>query len=174
MLKKQKLLTNKDVIQMFERTLVLIKPDGVERGLIGAIITRLENVGLKIVGMKMVWIDKEFSKKHYAAHVEKAFYKGLEAFIVSGPVVAMVLEGIDAVDVVRKMVGSTEPKASAPGTIRGDFAHHSYGFADKKGIAIKNLIHASGSKEDAKTEVPLWFTTKELHSYPTVHEKHTL
>ena len=134
---------------MFERTLVLIKPDGVERGLIGTLLTRFENVGLKIVGMKMVWIDKEFSKKHYAAHVEKPFYKGLEAFIVSGPVVAIVLEGIDAVDVVRKMVGSTEPKASAPGTIRGDFAHHSYGYADKKGIAIKNLIHASGSKDDA-------------------------
>ncbi|MEK6867340.1 MAG: nucleoside-diphosphate kinase [Nanoarchaeota archaeon] len=161
-------------MQMFERTLVLIKPDGVERGLMGAIITRIENVGLKIVGMKMVWIDKEFSKKHYAAHIEKPFYKSLESFIVSGPVVAMVLEGIDAVDVVRKMVGATEPKASAPGTIRGDFAHHSYGYADKKGIAIKNLIHASGSKEDAKTEVPLWFTAKELHSYPTVHEKHTL
>ena len=159
---------------MFERTLVLIKPDGVERGLIGTLLTRFENVGLKIVGMKMVWIDKEFSKKHYAAHVEKPFYKGLEAFIVSGPVVAMVLEGIDAVDVVRKMVGATEPKASAPGTIRGDFAHHSYGYADKKGIAIKNLIHASGSKDDAKAEVPLWFSAKELHSYQAVHEKHTL
>ena len=159
---------------MFERTLVLIKPDGVERGLIGTLLTRFENVGLKIVGMKMVWIDKEFSKKHYAAHVEKPFYKGLETFIVSGPIVAMVLEGIDAVDVVRKMVGATEPKASAPGTIRGDFAHHSYGYADKKGIAIKNLIHASGSKDDAKAEVPLWFSVKELHSYQVVHEKHTL
>lgn len=159
---------------MFERTLVLIKPDGVERGLIGSIISRFENVGLKIIGMKMVWIDKEFSKKHYAAHVEKPFYKGLEAFIVSGPVIAMVIEGIDTVDVVRKMVGATEPKASAPGTIRGDYAHHSYGYADKKGIAIKNLIHASGSKEDAKAEVSLWFTAKEMHSYPTVYEKHTL
>ena len=159
---------------MFERTLVLIKPDGVERGLIGTLISRFEHVGLKIIGMKMVWIDKEFSKKHYAAHVEKPFYKGLEAFIVSGPVVAIVLEGIDAVDVVRKMVGSTEPKASAPGTIRGDFAHHSYGYADKKGIAIKNLIHASGSKDDAKVEVPLWFSAKELYSYQAVHEKHTL
>lgn len=159
---------------MFERTLILIKPDGVERGLIGAIISRFEHVGMKIVGMKMAWIDKEFSKKHYAAHIEKPFYKGLETFIVSGPVVAMVIEGIDAVDTVRKMVGATEPKASAPGTIRGDFAHHSYGHADKKGIAIKNLIHASGSKEDAKAEVSLWFNAKELHSYATVHEKHTL
>ena len=158
---------------MMERTLILIKPDGVERGLIGEILSGFERVGLKIIGMKMVWIDKEFSKKHYAAHVEKAFYKGLEAFIVSGPVVAMVLEGIEAVDLVRKLVGATEPKSSAPGTIRGDYAHHSYGYADKKGIAIKNLIHASGSKEDAKAEVGLWFSAKEMHSYATVHEKHT-
>lgn len=157
-----------------ERTLILIKPDGVERGLIGEIITRFERVGLKIIGMKMVWIDKEFSKKHYAAHVEKPFYKGLEAFIVSGPVVAMVLEGIEAVDLVRKLVGATEPKSSAPGTIRGDYAHHSYGYADKKGIAIRNLIHASGNKEEAKAEVALWFTAKEMHTYATVHEKHTL
>lgn len=158
---------------MIEQTLVLIKPDGVERGLVGTILSRFENVGLKIIGMKLVVIDKTFSKKHYAAHVSKPFYKGLEEFIVSGPVVALVLEGIEAVETVRKMVGPTEPKAALPGTIRGDFAHHSYGYADKKGIAIKNLIHASGSKEDAKTEVPLWFSEKELHKYATVHEKHT-
>ncbi len=161
-------------LKMVERTLVLVKPDGVERGLIGIITTRFEHVGLKIVGMKMVWIDRDFSKKHYAAHAEKPFYKGLEAFIISSPVVAMVLEGIDAIDIVRKMVGSTEPKASAPGTIRGDFAHHSYSYADKKGIAIRNLIHASGSKDDARNEIALWFKKEELHSYPTVHEKHTL
>lgn len=159
---------------MIERTLVLIKPDGVERALIGQVITRFENAGLKIVGMKMKWVDKEFSRKHYAAHVEKPFYKSLEAFIISGPVVAMVLEGINAVEVVRKMVGPTEPKAAQPGTIRGDYAHHSYGYADKKGIAIKNLIHATGTKEEAKQEIALWFSKEELHSYATVHEKHTL
>ncbi|MBI4739435.1 nucleoside-diphosphate kinase [Candidatus Woesearchaeota archaeon] len=159
---------------MIERTLVLIKPDGVERALIGQIITRFENAGLKIVGMKMKWVDKEFSRKHYAAHVDKPFYKSLEAFIISGPVVAMVLEGIDAVEIVRKMVGPTEPKAAQPGTIRGDYAHHSYGYADKKGIAIKNLIHATGTKEEAKQEIALWFSKEELHSYATVHEKHTL
>ncbi len=159
---------------MFERTLILIKPDGVERGLVGQITARFENVGLKIIAMKMVRIDKEFSKKHYAAHINKSFYSGLEAFIISGPVVAMVLEGIDAIDLVRKMVGATEPKTAAPGTIRGDFAHHSYGFADKKGIAIKNLVHASGSKEDAKTEIALWFSKEELHNYAMTHEKHTL
>ena len=159
---------------MIEHTLVLIKPDGVERGLIGRIIERFENVGLKIAGMKMVWLDKKFAKEHYAAHVDKPFYKGLETFIISGPVVALALEGIDAVEIVRKMVGETEPKSSAPGTIRGDFSHHSYGYADKKGIAIKNLIHASGSKQDAKSEIELWFEKNELHTYKTVHEKHTL
>lgn len=159
---------------MIEQTLVLIKPDGVERGLVGSILSRFENVGLKIIGMKLVVIDKNFSKKHYAAHVNKPFYKGLEEFIISGPVIALVLEGIEAVETVRKMVGPTEPKAALPGTIRGDFAHHSYGYADKKGIAIKNLIHASGSKDDAKIEVPLWFSEKELHKYQTVHEKYTL
>lgn len=159
---------------MIERTLVLIKPDGVERCLVGQILTRFENAGLKIVGMKMKWVDKEFSRKHYAAHVEKPFYKSLEAFIISGPVVAMVLEGIDAVEIVRKMVGPTEPKSAQPGTIRGDYAHHSYSYADKKGIAIKNLIHATGTKEEAKQEIALWFSKEELHSYATVHEKHTL
>lgn len=159
---------------MIERTLVLIKPDGVERGFIGKIIIRFENAGLKIVGMKMLWIDKEFSRRHYAAHIDKPFYKSLEAFIISGPVVAMVIEGIEVVELVRKMVGSTEPKSALPGTIRGDFAHHSYSYADKKGTAIKNIIHASGSKEEAKKEIELWFSKKELHSYSTVHEKHIL
>jgi nucleoside-diphosphate kinase len=159
---------------MIEQTLVLVKPDGVERGLVGQIIQRFECVGLKIIGMKLVKIDKEFSKKHYAAHLSKPFYKGLETFITSGPVVAIVLEGIEAVELVRKIVGATEPKSAAPGTIRGDFSQHSYGYADKKGVAIKNLIHASGSKEDAKTEVALWFNKSELVNYVLVHEKHTL
>ena len=157
---------------MMERTLVLIKPDGVERGLVGEILTRFEKVGLKIVGMKMQWVDKDFSKKHYAAHVSKPFYKGLEEFIISGPVIAMVREGLHAVELVRKMVGVTEPKSAAPGTIRGDYAHHSYQYTDKKGISIKNLIHASGSVEEAKVEVALWFGKNELHSYKTVHEVH--
>ncbi len=161
-------------MNMIEQTFVLIKPDGVERGLIGQIISRFEHIGLKIAGMKLMKIDKEFSKKHYAAHVGKPFYKSLESFITSGPVLAMVLEGIEAVELVRKMIGATEPKSAAPGTIRGDFSHHSYGYADKKGISIKNLIHASGSKDEAKAEVALWFAKNELVNYATVHEKHTL
>ena len=117
---------------MIEQTLVLIKPDGVKRGLIGEVTKRFELRGLKIVGLKMVQVDPDFSKKHYAAHIDKKFYKGLEKFIVSGPVVAMIIEGVDAVEVVRKIVGSTEPKGADVGTIRGDFAHISYEHADKK------------------------------------------
>ena len=155
-----------------ERTLILIKPDGIQRSLAGAIITRFEQAGLKIVGMKMIWIDKEFSKKHYSAHLKKPFYPGLEKMITEGPVLAFVLEGLHAVEIARKIVGPTEPRKAQPGTIRGDFAHHSYEYTDKKGIAIKNLIHASGTKDEAKKEIILWFKDNELHSYKTVHEKH--
>jgi nucleoside-diphosphate kinase len=157
---------------MIERTLVLLKPDAVQRGYMGEIITRFEKVGFKVVGMKMVWVDKEFSRKHYAEHTEKPFYKGLEDVITMGPVVAMVIEGVEVIATVRKMVGATEPKSSAPGTIRGDYAHVSYGYADQKKMGIKNLIHASANVEDAAKEVPLWFTPKELHSYKTVHDVH--
>jgi len=155
-----------------ERTFVAIKPDGVQRGLIGRIIERFENAGLKIAGMKMIWVDKDMAKKHYKAHVDKTFYKGLEQFITEGPIVAMVIEGLHSVESVRKIVGPTEPKQAPPGTIRGDFAHHSYEWTDKKGIAIKNLIHASGNKEEAEQEIKLWFSVDEVHKYKTVHEKH--
>lgn len=157
---------------MLERTLVLIKPDGVQRALSGRVIQRFEDVGLKIVGMKMKWIDASFSKKHYAALVEKPFYPGLEKMITEGPVIAIVFEGLHAVELVRKMVGSTEPKSAAPGTIRGDFSHHSYAATDKEGRSIKNIIHASGNLEEAKVEVALWFAPNELYSYKTVHEMH--
>ena len=159
---------------MIEKTFVAIKPDGVQRGFIGQIIQRFENVGLKIVGMKMRWVDPEFAKQHYKAHVEKDFYKNLEKFITEGPVIAMALEGIHAVETVRKIVGPTEPKEALPGTIRGDFAHHSYAYADKKGISVKNIIHASGSIEEAEEEIKLWFSIDELYEYKTVHELHTL
>ncbi|MBN2142493.1 nucleoside-diphosphate kinase [Candidatus Woesearchaeota archaeon] len=158
--------------KMIERTLVLVKPDGVSRMLVGEIVTRFEKVGLKIVGMKMFWVDKDFAKKHYKAHVGKPFFPGLEKNITEGPVVAMVLEGVHAVEIVRKMVGTTEPKSSAPGTIRGDYAHVSYKYADAKGVAMKNLIHASGNLEEANEEIALWFVDKELHSYKTVHDVH--
>lgn len=159
---------------MIEQTFVALKPDAVQRGLIGEIIKRFENAGLKISAMKMVWVTPEFSKKHYKDHVEKKFYKGLEDFIVQGPVIGMVIEGVSSIETVRKIVGPTEPKSAMPGTIRGDFSHHSYSYADKKGIAIKNLIHASGNKQDAEYEINLWFTKDEIHDYKTVHEVHTL
>lgn len=159
---------------MIERTLVLLKPDAVQRGLVGEIAQRFEKAGLKIVGIKMVQVDKKFAREHYAEHTQKAFYPGLETLITMGPTVAMVLEGVEAVHIVRKMVGATEPKGAAPGTIRGDYAHVSYGYADKKGIGIKNLVHASDTPENAKKEIKLWFTDKELHAYKTVHDVHIL
>ena len=159
---------------MIEATLVLVKPDGVMRGLVGEIIKRFEQRGLKIAGIKMMRIDPDFAKEHYVEHVGKAFYKGLEEFITSGPVVAMVIEGVDAVELVRKIVGATEPKSALPGTIRGDYAHVSYSHADERKISIKNLVHASGNKKDAEREVNLWFNIEELHNYEMVHDQHVL
>lgn len=155
---------------MIQKTLVLIKPEGVQKHLTGKIIQRFEDAGLKIIGMKMIWIDKEFASKHYSAHKEKPFYKPLEEYITQGPVVAMILEGSSAVENVRKIVGGTEPKSAPPGTIRGDFAHGSYNHFDSKEIAVKNLIHASGNEKEAEQEIKLWFKPEELHTYKTVQD----
>jgi nucleoside-diphosphate kinase len=159
---------------MIERTLVLVKPDGVVRGLMGKIVTRFEDAGLKIIGMKMVWADKEFAKKHYREDIAKKHgervREGLIGYIIEGPVLAMVLEGVDAIAVTRKIVGSTYPNEAPPGTIRGDFAHISKIYANTNEISVRNLIHASGNKEDAEIEIPLWFTKKEMHTYKTSHE----
>ena len=157
---------------MIERSLVIIKPDGVERSLVGEIIKRFENAGMKLVGMKMVWIDKKFAEEHYKTHKSKPFFKELVEFITEGPVVAFVVEGVHAVDNVRRLVGSTSPHEATPGTIRGDFAHLSMAYASKKGLGGKNVIHASGSKNEADEEIKLWFKKAEVHSYKTVHEKH--
>ena len=162
---------------MIERSLVLLKPDAVQRCLMGRIISRFEDAGLKVVGSKMVWMDKDFGKKHYFDVAQRRGEEVLEVllkFMTTGPVMALCLEGINAVETVRKMVGPTEPKSASPGTIRGDFAHVSFGYADKKGIGVKNLIHASGNSEEAKVEVSLWFKDEELHSYRTVHDLHIL
>ncbi|MBI3036886.1 nucleoside-diphosphate kinase [Candidatus Woesearchaeota archaeon] len=163
---------------MIERTLVLLKPDAVQRAIMGRILSRLEDAGFKVVGMKMVWVDKKFALKHYTEELAKragAHVREMIAqFLTTGPVVAMVVEGVNAIESVRKMVGSTEPKAAAPGTIRGDFSHMSYGYADSKKAPVKNLVHASSSKQDAAAEIKLWFSSKELHSYKTVHDIHIL
>ncbi len=157
---------------MIERTLVLLKPDAIQRGLMGEILSRFERIGLKVVGMKMVWIDRDFSKKHYSAHVGKKFYKGLEDYLVAGPVLAIVLEGVQAVENVRKLIGATEPLKAMPGTIRGDFAHHSMAHTDAQSKSILNLVHASGTPPEAQEEVKLWFKDEEMHSYKTVNEEH--
>ena len=155
-----------------ERTFVMLKPDAVQRGIVGEVISRFERVGLKIVGMKFIHVDRDFSKKHYSDHVEKPFYPGLEELLVSGPVVAMVLEGADAIALVRKMAGPTQPAEAQPGTIRGDYAHMNYSRADGKGMALPNLIHASDAKETAEKEIHLWFSESEIYdNYETVFSK---
>ena len=163
---------------MIERTLVLIKPDGVERGLIGEIISRFEKRGLKIVGMKMVRVNKELAMQHYTEDISRRrgeiVRKKLMEFIINNHVIAICLEGIDAIENVRKMVGDTEPKSALPGTIRGDYSHISYKYADEKGKAIHNLIHSSGNKEEAEKEISLWFSQEELFTYESVHDKHVI
>lgn len=154
-----------------ERTFVAIKPDGVQRQIMGDVISRFEKAGLKFVGVKMVHADKNFAKAHYAEHLEKPFYKLLEKYITSGPVLAFVLEGVNAVETVRKIVGSTEPSKSLPGTIRGDYAHMNYARGDKHDFGVVNIIHASANLQDAQKEIHLWFSDSELYTYDTVHSK---
>jgi nucleoside-diphosphate kinase len=182
-----------------ERTLVVLKPDAIERGLIGEILTRFETVGLKIVGVKLVTAKKDLMEKHYpedreelwvgignktlenyqqyeidpmetlgtadAKEIGKMVRVWLIDYLMRGPVLAIVLEAPHAVELVRKMAGHTLPLISAPGTIRGDLAYDSSYLANSNKRAIENLLHASGTKDEADYEIPLWFTKEELHSY---------
>lgn len=132
---------------MKQRTLVLVKPDGVRRKLVGEVVRRLEQKTLDIVAMKMLTIDKDLATEHYAEHVEKPFFGELLEFITSGPVIAMAVEGDDAIAVVRQMMGATDPKKAAQGTIRGDFGL----------ITTENLVHGSDSPESAERELKLFF-----------------
>lgn len=142
-----------------ERSLILVKPDGVQRRLIGTILSRIENKGLKIVGMKMLRVTQELARKHYAEHVEKPFYPLLEEFITAGPVVALAVEGPEAIAVMRALMGSTNGRESAPGTIRGD-----YGVSRQM-----NLIHGSDGPEAAARELQIYFRQEELLDYePTL------
>jgi nucleoside-diphosphate kinase len=143
-----------------ERTFVMIKPDGVQRGLAGEIISRFERRGLKIVGMRMLVVSDELAKKHYAEHAAKPFFPSLTSFIRSGPAIALAVEGKDVVTVVRSMVGKTKPVESPPGTIRGDFALDTG----------RNVIHASDSPESAKREISLYFDSSELATYSRIDE----
>jgi nucleoside-diphosphate kinase len=185
---------------MNEQTLVLIKPDGVKRALIGRIISRFEEAGLKISAIKMILADEAIAKSHYFLDekwAKNVYDKTLASYQKEGkilpfkshmeigeniqeknirflkecPVIAIVVEGPHAIELIRKMVGSTEPRQAAPGTIRGDFASiESYAIADGKNRAIRNLIHASDSKEASQREIALWFKPGELHSYKTIRE----
>lgn len=149
-----------------ERTLVLLKPDAIDRGIVGEILTRFERVGAKMVGLKMLISEKDTAEKHYTEDLARRRGEKVRALMIdmltSGPIIALVLEGIDIVEVVRKMVGATEPKSALPGTIRGDYAHISYRYADAKGIGVFNLIHASSSPEEAAVEIAVWFKPEEL------------
>ena len=182
-----------------QRTLVIVKPDGVQRALVGEIIRRFERVGLKIVGMKMVVADAELVRRHYSSdpnwkrEVGEKLLKnkkeagddvsGLSApelgdrvlnqltrFMTAGPMVALVLEGAYAVKLTRKLVGTTEPFSSDVGTIRGDFVLDSYAMADGDNRAIRNIVHASSGTGDAEKEIAVWFTPDELPEYKTAHE----
>lgn len=162
-----------------EQTLIILKPDALLRGLAGEIITRFERVGLKIVATKMLRPDYEHYYHHYENIGKMISRRGQSAFDVTlammqeGPVIAIVLEGINAVEQVRKMVGTTEPKSAAPGTIRGDYAHVSFAYANENALAIANLIHASGDVAEAKEEIAHWFSESEIFDYEATHEKYT-
>jgi len=144
-----------------ERTLVIVKPDGVQRGLIGPIITRLEQRGLRVVGLKLMQVTPELARRHYAIHEGKPFFDGLIRYITSAPVVVMVVEGKRAIEVVRATMGATNPVAAAPGTIRADYA-----------LEIgRNLVHGSDGPDTAKTEVTLFFKPEELLDYPRDTDK---
>lgn len=162
-----------------ERTLIIFKPDAVMRGLVGEILSRFEKVGLKIVGAKMLAASEEHLHGHYEGIGALKTRKGDKIFnqtlvmMQVAPVIAMVFEGVDAVDLVRKMVGPTEPKSAQPGTIRGDYAHVSYGHADKSGAGISNLVHASADGDEAAKEIAHWFAEGEMYDYETVHDRFT-
>ena len=185
-----------------EQSLVLLKPDSVQRSISGKIITRFEDAGLKIVGMKMVWASDDLAQRHYQLdevwaknvyektstvyqkegkklpykdHMEMG--KTIQAwnmqFLREGPVIAIVLQGPHSVEIIRKMLGHTEPRQAMPGTIRGDFAVvESYALADKKQRVTRNLVHASDTPENAKREIALWFDNKDLHNYAKELDKH--
>lgn len=191
---------------MIDRTFVIIKPDAIQRGIIGDIISRFEKIGLKVVGAKMIQAPKEVANKHYPKErkefiegmgkktLENYIEQGLDPvkelgsdnpveighkiqewlvdFITSSPVIALVLEGPHAIEVVRKVCGFTLPSKADPGTIRGDYSFDSSSYANEAKRPVRNLIHASGNKEEADFEIALWFSEEELYDYDTIHNKH--
>ncbi|MCL2470603.1 MAG: nucleoside-diphosphate kinase [Propionibacteriaceae bacterium] len=155
---------------MAQRTLVILKPDAVQRGLVGRIIQRLEDAGLKIVGTRMTMVDDALARKHYSDLEERIGAPAFEAvvdYVKSGPVLALAVEGCEAVAVVRKLIGATSPRDANPGTVRGDFCHHSPKPDQIPVRAIFNLVHASGSAEEAEQELALWFDDTDIYTYAT-------
>jgi nucleoside-diphosphate kinase len=158
-----------------ERTLVLLKPDAVARGLVGRVLARFEDALLKIVAAKLVQMDAELTRQHYF-DLEERFgpdvFRLMAGFMQSGPVLAVVLEGVDAIACVRKMVGATYPDEAAPGTIRGDYAHQSKAYANSHKLAVANLVHASGNPEEAEHEIGVWFRSDEILEYASVAQRY--
>lgn len=163
-----------------EKTLVLLKPDAVKRGIIGDVISRFEKAGLKILGVKMVYPDEAHYHHHYEGisklktRVGEDVFKKNTEFMLSGPVIAIVLEAPDAVSKVRKLVGQTDPAAAEQGTIRGDWGQMTLEEANQKNIALQNIVHASGDQTEAQQEVEHWFKPAELFDYKLTHENTTL
>jgi nucleoside-diphosphate kinase len=158
-----------------EKTLVLIKPDGVERGLVGEVLKRFENRGLKVVGVKMLRPSKKLAETHYhdvATRYGDSIADGLINYLSDGPVVAIALEGVEVIKVVRMTAGSTYPNESAPGTIRGDYCHISKDYANGNDITVRNVVHASADAKDATRELKIWFKPSELVEYKRVEEIH--
>jgi len=162
-----------------QKTLVVFKPDTVQRALVGEILSRFERVGLKIVATKMIAPNKEHYYKHYEEIGKMVTRRGEQAFNVTldmmtqGPVIAMVFEGVESIALVRKLVGPTEPMSALTGTIRAYYSHISWGYAYTAEKGIPNLIHASGDEEEAEQEIAHWFTEDEIYSYESSHEKFT-
>lgn len=163
-----------------ERTLVIFKPDAVQRGIVGEVLSRFEKVGLKIVGMKMVNPDEEHYYHHYETIGKMVSRRGEAQFRVQlgamqeGPVIAAVFEGVEAAELVRKLVGATNTKEAAPGTIRGDYAHASLDHVNAHNVALPTIVHASGDAKEAEQELKHWFSEQEIYAdYQTVHEYFT-
>lgn len=162
-----------------ERTLLIFKPDAIQRGITGEILARFERVGLKVVGMKMIEPTLEHYQKHYedigtmiSRRGEPVFSRTVKC-LLNQPVIATVIEGVSAIEVARKLTGATEPKSAAVGTIRGDYCHVSYDRADSEDKGIRNLIHTSANPAEAEQEINLWFSDSELFDYCVLHEKFT-
>lgn len=163
-----------------EKTLIIFKPDALQRGFVGEILARFEKAGLKIVAMKMLNPDYDHYYHHYETIGKMVSRRGEEQFKVQlgamqeGPVIAAILQGVEAASLVRKMVGATNTKEAAPGTIRGDYAHASLDYVNEHGVALPTLMHASGDADEAKEEIAHWFSESEIYdTYETVHEYFT-